>query len=187
MSVDNLITSMPHDPPFRAAITMSGQYSFLAPGLLPVLPYWQGLLEGLNCTSLSPTDAIDCVKKAPVAYIREVIERGGLLFYPQVDNSTMIAHPIRARMTGNFAKVPLITGTVANEGSVNVFGQNNLTAWLQQDFGQFPSVYQAILENYPKQPGESDAQVISRIFSDFYFLCVSLDVKSSTILPVLEN
>lgn len=178
-SVDNLITSMPHDPPFRAAMTMSGQYTFLSPGLLPSLPYLEGLLKGLNCTSSDPTAALDCLKDIPAADIREVIERAGLLFYPQVDNTTMIAHPIHARLTGKFASIPLITGTVQNEGSVNVFGQKNLTAYLQQNFGQFPSVYKAVQENYPKQPGESDSQVISRIFSDFYFLCVSLESSNS--------
>jgi carboxylesterase type B len=179
MSIDVHLTSMPMNPPFRAAILESGQYSYLTPGLVDTEAfYWDSLLQGVNC-SLNSTSTgskkneIDCLKKVPVDIIREVIEKGELLFYPSVDNHTMIADPIHARATGNFAKVPIISGTVANEGTVGEFGQNNLTAWMQQNFGALPEVYDAVLKAYPRGDGESDFHLITRIFSDWYFLCVS--------------
>jgi carboxylesterase type B len=174
MSVDNLITSMPDNPPFRAAITQSGQYSYLAPGLDDSDKYnWQPLLSLLNCTNTNDTAALDCVKAVPLDILRSTIEINELIFYPAVDNVTMIATPINARLKGNIAKVPLIGGNVASEGPVNVFGQNNITAFLEQDFGAIPSVLQAVVENYPRQTGESDNSLIARIFADFYFICVS--------------
>jgi carboxylesterase type B len=179
MSIDAHLTSMPQNSPFRAAILESGQYSYLTPGLADTgALYWNSLLQSVNC-SLNSTSTetkkneINCLKKVPVNIIREVIERSGLIFYPSVDNHTMIAHPIHARATSNFAKVPIISGTVANEGTVGQFGENNLTAWMQHNFGVLPEVHDAVLEAYPRIDGESDFHLITRIFSDWYFLCVS--------------
>lgn len=174
MSVDNMITSMPNNPPFHAAITQSGQYSYLAPGLLNSETfYWQPLIETLNCSNADDTTALDCLKNVPVDTLRSAVEVGEMLFYPAVDNVTMIYDPINARRTGKIAKVPIVGGNVAQEGPINVFGQDNLTAFLDQDFGAIPSVRQAVIDAYPRLDGETDNQLIARIFADFYFVCVS--------------
>jgi carboxylesterase type B len=170
---------MPNNPPFRAAILESGQYTYLTPGLVNTEAlYWDSLLRGVNCSINSTSNEakkneMDCLKKVPVDTIRDVIEKGQLLFFPSVDNYTMVADPIHARATDNFAKVPIISGSVANEGTVGEFGQNNLTAWLQENFGALPEVYDAVLKAYPRDDGESDFHLITKIFSDWYFLCVS--------------
>jgi carboxylesterase type B len=175
-SVDNLITSIPDNPPFYAAITQSGQYSYLTPGLLDTeSAYWESLLNAVNCSNTDNTAALSCLKTVPVDTLRSVIEVGEMIFYPAVDNTTMIYDPINARKTGKFAKVPLMGGNVAQEGPINVFGQDNLTAYLDQNFGRVPSLEQEVIQAYPRQPGETDNDVIARIFADFYFICVSND------------
>jgi carboxylesterase type B len=188
MSIDVHLTSMPDNPPFRAAILESGQYSYLTPGLVDSEAlYWDSLLQGVNCSiNSTSTDAktkeMDCLKNVSVDVIRDVIEKDELLFYPSVDNQTMVADPIRARATGNFAKVPIISGSVANEGTVGEFGHDNLTAWMQENFGALPEVYDAILKAYPRNEGESDFHLVTRIFSDWYFLCVSTLPSNNIVL-----
>ena len=181
-SVDNLLTAMPRDPPFRAAATISGQYTFLTPGLIDTTKYYfPPLLEATNCSSKTGTidsAVLQCLKKVPAVELKTIIEQESLLFYPQADNRTMVAHPIQARLSGKFAKVPLMTGSVENEGSVNLFGSNNLTEFLQQDFGEVPGLVDEISAAYPRQPGESDNEMISEIFTDWFFKCVSLPVLS---------
>ena len=181
-SVDNLLTAMPKDPPFRAAATVSGQYTFLTPGLIDTTKYYfPPLLEATQCGS--KTGAIDaavlkCLKNVPAVELRYIIEHYSLLFYPQADNRTMVAHPIQARQSGNFAKVPLMTGTVEDEGSVNLFGSDNLTEFLQQDFGAVPGLVDEIIAAYPRGAGESDNGLVSTIFTDWFFKCVSLPIWS---------
>ena len=155
----------------------SGQYSYLAPGLIPSEYYFEPLLQGLNCSFGNSTEdtlkAMACLKGAPADTVRAVVEQGELLFYPSVDNVTMIAHPIKARATGKFAKVPIIEGNVENEGTVTAFNERNLTQYLQHDFGSVPGMADAIQAAYPRRDDESDGHLVSRSHSDFYFACVS--------------
>ena len=179
MSVDIHLTAYTNDPPFRAAILESGQYTYLDPGLLPSGEiWWNALAEGLNCSNAAVDLGLDCIKHAPVDAVRDVVEQGQQIWYPQVDNVTMVAHPIQARKSGNFAKVPIISGTVANEGTITAYGNDNLTAYLEQDFGFFPDVLQAVQEAYTRLPGEDVQHQIARIHSDWYFLCVSVTHSS---------
>jgi carboxylesterase type B len=164
----------------------SGQYSYLTPGLIPSDYYFEPLLQGLNCSFGNSTEdtlkAISCLKEAPAGTVRAVVEQRELLFYPSVDNITMIAHPIKARAAGSFAKVPIIEGNVENEGTVTAFNNKNLTQYLQHDFGSVPGIADAVQAAYPRREDESDGHLISRIHSDFYFACVSTILALSIIL-----
>lgn len=186
MAIDTLITSTPKNPPFRAASTMSGQYAYLSPGLLDSESlYWDSLLQLTGCgNSSSPNQALACLKEVPASSIHDLVEQNSLMFYPAVDNKTMIAHPIEARATGNFAKVPLLAGTMQNEGSVNTFGNDNFTAWLNQNFAASPDIQEAIKQVYPREDGETDAKLVARVFTDYWFLCVSI---SSTLALTLSS
>lgn len=59
--------------------------------------------------------------------------------------------------------------------SVFVFGQNNITAFLDTYFGSSPALVSAIKEAYPLGVDglNTPYDVISQIFTEWYFQCVS--------------
>lgn len=170
-SVDKLITTIPNNPPFRAAILESGQSSI---GQLQAnnrsigLASWNTLSAALNCTSLA------CVRNQPATLIKSIIEPQSLSFPPVTDNITQIANPSAARASGKIAQVPVLAGSNAQEGRVFEFGMNDLSAFLNANFPQSVDLQNRIRDVYPKGSNDTDYDVISRIFTEYRFQCVSL-------------
>ncbi|KAJ9645719.1 hypothetical protein H2199_002759 [Coniosporium tulheliwenetii] len=151
-SVDTLITTMPQNPPFRAAILQSGQYSFLTPGLVDSTPTWLTLTAILGCSD--PVSNLTCVRSVSAENLTEITEANNLIFYPTSDNVTLLSHPAAAR-----GRKP------------GPSGQNNLTEFLNQWFGAFPpKVMEAVRQAYPLQ-GRTENEVIAEIFGELFFLC----------------
>lgn len=168
-SVDTLITTMPQNPPFRAAILQSGQYSFLTPGLVDSTPTWLALTAILGCSD--PVSNLTCVRSVPAENLTEITEANGLIFYPTSDNVTLLSHPAAARADGNIARVPVLEGTNAQEGTLFAAAQDNLTEFLNQWFGAFPpEAIEAVRLAYPLQ-GRTENEVIAEIFGEIFFLC----------------
>jgi len=97
----------------------------------------QALARKFNCPSLElDEDMLECLQKVPAKVFieksqfkgtdptqpREEIERA--MWLPVVDaytsNPVLPEHPFKLLKTGEFAKVPVLLGTVANEGAVNI-------------------------------------------------------------------
>lgn len=115
ISLDNFITTLPNNPPFRAAILQSGQaavYGSVTNGTVA----WDALAKQLNCSTQS--DVLKCVRGANATDIISILEHSNLDFTPVKDNITELQDPESARLSGNVARVPLLTGTVAQEGTV---------------------------------------------------------------------
>ncbi|KAK8127968.1 Carboxylesterase [Apiospora sp. TS-2023a] len=121
--------------PFRAAIQQSGVYETAwtmdPPGDVIGPAAWPLLVNGLNCTSPTSNSSasisaeaaateLACVRDAPASSIRALINdpSASLSFYPVDDDITQLADPDRARAEGQIAKVPLLIGTNANEGTM---------------------------------------------------------------------
>lgn len=173
-SVDKLITTTPENPPFRAAILESGQSSVgqaQANDRSIGLASWNALSAALNCTSLA------CVRSQPATLIKSIIEPRSLNFPPVTDNVTQIANPSTARAQGNIANVPVLAGTNAQEGRVFELGMNNLTAFLNTNFPQSVDLQNQIRTAYPPGPNDTDYDVLSRIYTEYRFQCVSLGIR----------
>jgi carboxylesterase type B len=136
-SIDALLTSTSNSntshPPFRAAILESGQLSYRgnpSPGKAYAdgRPAWDALAAGLNCTGPSN---LTCISAAPASTIKSVIEHQASFFTPTVDNCTYLADPAQARRSGTIARIPILSGSNANEGRILVVGQENVTAYLE--------------------------------------------------------
>jgi carboxylesterase type B len=179
-SIDALLTSYPNasKPPFRAAILESGQLSYRgkpAPGkpFPDGRPAWDALAAALNCTSQQSN--MTCIMAASATTIKDIIEKEGLYFTPTFDNKTYLSDMGRARTSKHIARIPILSGTNANEGRALVVGQNNVTAYLQSLLGPdaSPDVIAAITAAYPvggtEFPTAYDA--ISAMDTDDSFHC----------------
>lgn len=80
---------------------------------------WKSLSAALNCTDIA------CIRKAPATTIKSIIEKTNLSFEPVKDDITCSKNISLALTSGKAAKVPLIIGSNAQDGSVfaYVFGQ----------------------------------------------------------------
>jgi carboxylesterase type B len=177
-SVDALITSLPHNPPFRAAILESGTVTLASSEALGVnsTASWLSLVSALNCSQqVHATSNLACVRAAAATTIQSIIEHQALIFNPVRDNVTLLANPDAARAARNVARVPVLTGSNGQEGRVFEFGLTNLTAYIQSTFGAFPPLATEIAKAYAVgTDGTTDGfEAISQIFTELVFQCVS--------------
>ena len=173
-SIDILLTSYPanSNPPFRAAILQSGQVSYNNPYVADTTASWYALAAALNCTDSQ--NNLTCIREAPATTIKEILELQALNFYPVRDNITWIENAAQARISGNIANIPVLSGTNAQESRVLTIGQTNATAYLFS-IGVSEEMIQAIEAAYPiggwEFPTPYDA--IAQMATDFAFHCVS--------------
>lgn len=123
-SVSRLVETMTDNTPFRAAIMESG-WADTAAVMNEYSVYgrdaWNALVGGLGCTSSrnSTAEEFDCVKLADATTIYDYLwNNTGVLFTAVNDNVTELSNPFQARVDGNIAKVPIMAGTNANEGTL---------------------------------------------------------------------
>lgn len=175
-SVDALLTSYPKNsnPPYRAAILQSGQYTYRSVAPTPTLPTWNVLTAALSCPG-NYANNLTCVRAANATTIKQIIEVNILTFGPTLDNVTLVSDPGARRVSGNIANTPVLGGTNAQEGRIFTYSQNNLTAYLQAAFGgtQFASLIPTIIAAYPKNRLNlrNDYDIIAQIYTEFSFQC----------------
>jgi carboxylesterase type B len=173
LSVDALVTSYLHNPPFRAAIEQSGEVflgGFLDAGLNSTKS-WLTLAASLNCSQ--STSNLACIRAANATAIKSIIEHAALGFQPVVDNVTLIGNPTAARAAHNVAPVPVLMGTNGQEGRVLVVGQNNLSAYINGTFGALPAVASQVAQAFTVGVGgtQTDYEAISQIYTELVFQC----------------
>lgn len=171
-SVDRLVTTLPGTKLFRAAITESGQASINPSPSTNATVAWNTLVQMLNCTTAA--SQLACVRSKPATVIQTIIDQAALIFTPTSDGVTQLVNGQAARLAGNIAKVPLLTGTNAQEGRVFVVGDNNLTAFLATFFAGQTQYQRLLAAAYPVgglYPTAYDA--IAQIFTEEVFQCVS--------------
>ncbi|KAH9233385.1 hypothetical protein K456DRAFT_1838338 [Colletotrichum gloeosporioides 23] len=114
-SVDRLVTTIPSNPPFRAAACSSGQATVSAIGRESGPLSWAALVSLLGCTG---EDQIECVRAVDGKTIRDLIVANGLDFSPVNDNITQKELPyLPIRASGGVAPVPLLIGSTGQEGT----------------------------------------------------------------------
>ena len=143
-SVDELVTAPPDPIPFQAAIMESGTVSFYPNHNNSDSTPWDKLIAALNCT----TDALTCASTADAQSIKTVEERLSLQFRPVSDNVTQLEWPEAARRAGAIAKVPILTGTNAQEARPYVIGVNDTATYLNAIFPGIPMLQAAVAAAY---------------------------------------
>jgi len=178
-------------PPFRAAIMETGSLSV---GLLASrtnnTPNWQDLVAAANCSSArSP---LQCMSAVPARALKEIQESKQLTFTPIIDNVTIPADPPARRKNGDFAKVPVLSGTVAEEGRLLVIKNITLNDFVEVFLNAklFPDpLRQSVLAAYPKGRNGllTDFDVAAAIYTDFMWQCVRPLVSSSPPVQPLRD
>jgi carboxylesterase type B len=123
MSVGHLVNTMPNNPPFRAAVEMSGSSVVSAPQVGESNPdaTWPILLKHLNCTKSTDEAVLACIRAVPARMIQRVLNENELIFNAaSPDNITALARPDLAWANGTVAKVPLLIGSTKNDGNLFV-------------------------------------------------------------------
>jgi carboxylesterase type B len=123
LAVGNLVNTVPNNPPFRAAIEMSGS-SVVNPidfsGSDPDAA-WPALVELLNCTNTSDEAVLTCMRALPADTIQTAMNENQLMFTPQPPNNiTILEAPDEVWAEGNVARVPLLIGYTGDDGGVFV-------------------------------------------------------------------
>ncbi|KAF2029590.1 alpha/beta-hydrolase, partial [Setomelanomma holmii] len=175
-SIDAHLTSFGKDdkPPFRAAILQSGQYSYRSAPATSSVPAWNNLTAQLGCPGTYSSN-LTCVRAANGTTIQNIINVNSLIFNPVADNVTLVANPAARRLSGDIARVPVLGGTNAQEGRVFTIGQNNVSAFLQANFGgtAAAALIPAIAAAYPIGSAgiSNDYDANAAIVTDITFLC----------------
>jgi carboxylesterase type B len=168
-------------PPFRAAILQSGQISYRG-NPSPGRPYpdsidaWNSLATALNCTG--KPSSLKCIEQVPAATIRDIIERKSLGFWPAFDNVTLVKNPAQARISGNIARIPILSGTLADEGRILALGyrdNGDVASYLKSIIGDEPvEIREAIESAYPVGGSEfpTTYDAVARMETDVSFQCV---------------
>lgn len=184
-SVDALITTFDTETaPFRAAIMESGQISYASSdSRYEDNGEWQSLVEALNCTQ--GADALACARSAPASTIKSIIEHQALEFPLTRDNVTVASNAAARREAGDYAAVPIMIGTNANEGNIFELGQGDLDAFLQMSFGSVaPQIIPDLEATY--LPGQASGvnttyDIISYIATLANFQCGSALLANETV------
>lgn len=115
------------------------------------------------------------MRAASATTIQQIIDENALAFNPFADNVTLVANPGLARQRGQFAHVPILAGTNAQEGRVFEYGATNVTALLESYYGldnvaNLPALeaYYAVGDITSYDTGYDRA---SQAFTDFIFQC----------------
>ncbi|KAF2733940.1 cholinesterase [Polyplosphaeria fusca] len=179
-SIDALITAPPDPVPFRAAILQSG-FRSLSPCSADSGFSWVKLSREAGC----PHDTgLECVQKLDVDKLKDIVERAALPFDADCDGITVkrTARTDRIKSANDsslIARVPMMIGSNANEGSVYVIGQNSTEEFLKKVLEiHFPNgvpedAVKNFLEIYPLgEPGmETEQERLDRILTEAMGQC----------------
>jgi carboxylesterase type B len=155
-SVKQLLALPPRPLQFRAAI-MESQAAFI-PGV-PAISFLKTVNE-FGCASAD--SSIDCLRKVPAEQLRDYITENNVFFPPEDDGLTYTSDVRPSIRNKEFADVPVLIGTNADEGRVfaAAFGLANASS----------TVGDVIDLLFPDNPivGNAVAALYRPVFTDVY-------------------
>ncbi|QIW97693.1 hypothetical protein AMS68_003211 [Peltaster fructicola] len=141
-SVEQLVTLPPDPLTFRAAILESR--AFQAQGAVNGTTPWAAAVAALGCTG---QDELACMRSKDPFEIKAKVARIG--FGPVLDNATYTNATTQAIAAGTTAKIPILIGTNANEGTTLALSFTSIPAQIITDyeFTCITGLYSAQLQN----------------------------------------
>ncbi|CAA7262289.1 unnamed protein product [Cyclocybe aegerita] len=140
---------------FCAAAMESGS-PLVLPDILQQQRYFDSVVTDTNCTTAP--DKLECLRDAPFEQLVAAVDRTPSLFayqslkvawMPVVDGVVIVRDPLISLQEGKYAKIPFITGTVEDEGTLFSLGNMNITTNAQyleyMKSNYFPSISDADL------------------------------------------
>lgn len=125
---------------------------------------------GCNSTSISKS-TLACVQAASVDQILEILKRHKLSFSPTYDNVTDVTSVEDAINGGKAAKVPILIGTNANEGSVLTPVIPGPMLLLESIFGRNSTASDVARQAYPA--AATNEELKSQIVTDYTYTCTT--------------
>ncbi|KAF5531006.1 triacylglycerol lipase V precursor [Fusarium phyllophilum] len=170
MSVDLHVNR--HTSAFRAAMMFSGQMSVGYLGSTARhhdTSYWDNLATVVGCQG---PDQLQCMRDVPADDLINAMGTTGSAFLPITDNVTIPSDRAERWRNGDIARVPVLMGTVAEEGR----GLINRNISLKTFFGAYLSEplvnttqQRQILDAY--HPVKTDFDTAAAIYTDFVWQC----------------
>ncbi|KAF9067069.1 Carboxylesterase [Rhodocollybia butyracea] len=172
ISVSTFIVRHPVNPPFRAAIIFSGA----APDSSPKSTKFDAFNNfsiAMGCSQAPGPARLTCLRAVSAVDIR-AYTNGPTAgdFRRVVDDVTDFEHNLEIIRSGNTAQVPLLAGTMQDDGTLFTVGETNLTAFLEAQGTKVGELVSADLAR-SLYPGQNDTTVIANVFRDLTFLCVT--------------
>lgn len=166
-------------PPFRGAMMFSGQMSV---GLLGSTANpedttnWDSLAGVVGCNG-STEDQLQCMRDVPEKDLVRAMSTAQVAFLPVTDNVTLPSGRAQRWREGKNAKVPVLMGTIAEEGRAlvnrNITVKTFLDAYLAEPLVT-KEQREAILKVYKADPRlKNDFDISAAIYTDFFWQCVS--------------
>lgn len=186
MSVCNLLTSPRAKNLFHKAIIQSGPCFSPYPGLGFMEKQGLTMEQHLGCDKA--VDKLDCMRsKSPAEVLAAMPPAPGMVFgeeeeywMPNIDGDFLVEQPLKSLQAGRFAKVPVINGNNANEGSLLVmFGHEyqfkKLTPERYPDRIRYlvhdDDKVKQVMEQYPLSQYTDAGEALSAVFGDYSFVC----------------
>ena len=156
-----------------------------ASATLPVVEaLYDPVIKALGCDPANNTVA--CLRAVPVASFL-ALETAGVNGGPLLDGRTVPAAPTALIKAGRFNRVPVVAGTVANEGSYFIAVATNaanpnlpltaaqVTATVAADF---PAGAAQILAAYPLASYATPGDALASIETDSFFACPTDNIRT---------
>ncbi|KAK7178437.1 para-nitrobenzyl esterase (carboxylesterase) [Paraphaeosphaeria sporulosa] len=173
-SVKQLVANPPRPLPFRAAIIQSQARG-------PVSDNegaWAILAAELECNSTLATESqLACMRAASADRIRDILDHRMLAFSPTYDNMTDMLSIEDMVYKGAAAKVPILIGTNADEGTVLTPVIPAPQSMLQSIFGSNATSLGIARQAYPANA--TDEQLKSRILTDYQYTCTTSAIANT--------
>lgn len=167
-SVKQLVINPPFPAQFRAAILQSQAFGPKTDNEVS----WNVLVSALGCNKPDVASSrLNCVAQAPAESIRSVLERRELGFAPFVDNATNGPSFQEAASRNLTARLPILLGTNADEGSVLTSVMPPPEVLLDGIFGNDTDAKWLARSAYPVNA--TDLDLISRITTDYTYTCTT--------------
>ncbi|KAH7165638.1 Alpha/Beta hydrolase protein [Dactylonectria macrodidyma] len=163
--------------PFRGAIMSSGQMSV---GLLGTTasPWdqgsWDAVAQAVGCNKTNH-DHLACMRAVPAADLIDAMSVAQVSFMPITDNITLPSGRAERWRSGENAKVPVLMGTISQEGRALVNRDVDMALFLDSYLME-PLVTreqrEAILEVYRADDTlRTDFDVAAAIYTDYFWQC----------------
>jgi carboxylesterase 2 len=169
-SVKQLVANPPNPLPFSAAIMQSQ-----ASGTRPGPSGWNKLAQYYGCDT-KPSQ-LQCLREIDAVKIKDFIERNTLDFAPRADDVTHVNDVQPKIKAGTVAKVPIIIGSNANEGTffARIYlgkGGTSLLDFATKAFGpEGPALAEIASVLYPADKFSSNITIAETMFTELGFLC----------------
>ncbi|KAG6827128.1 hypothetical protein H0H92_013130 [Tricholoma furcatifolium] len=119
-AVDAYTFAHPQDTRVKGAIEQSGNVAIITSNLTATFDAWNTVAVVVGCGNVTDAPQLACMKQVPTEQLEAAVISTGASFAPFADGITFFSDTAARASAGDFLHVPLLGGTVENEGDIFV-------------------------------------------------------------------